>query len=111
MIKRFEKEKSRGVPDSYYSTDRNTECRFQHKLLQVENFLNNRVKTPLNQQQYDALVSFILDKGYRCLQLTGILNDINNGDYDSVPDKIINCDEVGNKRRIVEAKMFYGKRQ
>ena len=79
--------------------------------MQVENFLNNRVKTPLNQQQYDALVSFILDKGYRCLQVTGILNDINNGDYDSVPDKIINCDEVGNKRRIVEAKMFYGKRQ
>lgn len=111
MIKRFEKEKSRGVSDSYYSTDRNTECRFQHKLLRVENFLNNRVKTPLNQQQYDALVSFIFDKGYRCRHLTGILKDINNGDYDSVPDKIINCDEVGNKRRIVEAKMFYGKRQ
>ena len=111
MIKRFEEEKSRRVPHSYYRTHCDAECRFQYKLSQAQKFLNNYVKTPLNQQQYDALASFIVDKGHPNLYSTGILQDINNGNYYSVPDKIISCDKVGNKRRIVEAQMFSGKRK
>ena len=111
MIKLFEEEKRRRVPDRYYLSTCNAECRFQHRLRQAEEIVHKHVMAPLNQQQYDALVSFIVDKGYHYLRLTGILKDINNKDYDLVPDKIINCDEVGNKRRNAEAKLFSEKRK
>ena len=48
----------------------------------VENSINTLVKVPLNQNQFDALVSLVYNIGAGAFSRSSILQKLNSGDYD-----------------------------
>lgn len=48
----------------------------------VENSINTLVKVPLNQNQFDALVSLVYNIGTGAFSRSTILQKLNSGDYD-----------------------------
>lgn len=75
------------------------------------------VKVPLNQNQFDSLVSFCFNLGEGNLERSTLLQVLNQGKYDSVPDQIVRWVKAGGKilkglviRRKQEADIFRGKK-
>ena len=50
--------------------------------------VNGRVKVPLSQQQFDALVSFVFNVGSGAFAESTLLRLLNKGDYDAVPEQL-----------------------
>lgn len=50
--------------------------------------VNNLVKVPLNQNQFDALVSFTFNVGSGAFQSSDLLKKLNAGQYDAVPAEL-----------------------
>lgn len=80
----------------------------------VENDINKLVKVPLNQNQFDALVSFQFNTG--ALGISTLLNKLNAGNYASVRTELLKWTIGGGaempglvKRRKSEINLFYGK--
>ena len=55
----------------------------------VENQLNNLIKVSLNQNQFDALVSFVFNIGGGAFELSTCLKRINSKEFKKVPDEIM----------------------
>jgi len=53
-----------------------------------ENAIKKHITTPLNQNQFDALVSFIFNTGEGGIINTGLQRAINSRNFDSVPKKL-----------------------
>ena len=53
----------------------------------VEDTINNHVKVPLNQNQYDALGSFIFNVGATAFKRSTLLRKLNKGDYQGAADQ------------------------
>lgn len=77
----------------------------------VEKDVERLVKVPLNQNQFDALVSFHFNTGG--LGRSTLLKKLNKGDYDSVPSELMKWNKGGGKvmaglttRRTEEGKLF-----
>jgi len=51
----------------------------------TENFINSHIKTKLNQNQFDALVSFVYNVGESAFNGSQTMQLINHGCYDAVP--------------------------
>ncbi len=71
------------------------------------------VKVPLDQQQFDALVSFTFNLGAGNLRSSTLLRKLNAGDYDSVPAELSRWNKAGGKvlrglvkRREAEGALF-----
>ncbi len=71
------------------------------------------VKVPLNQQQFDALVSFTFNLGAGNLQQSTLLKKLNAGDYDAVPSELARWVHAGKNvlpglvtRRAAEGTLF-----
>lgn len=54
---------------------------FSNTLGQYEEAVNNDVKVPLTQNQFDALVSFTYNEGTGALKMSTLLKKLNTGDY------------------------------
>ncbi|MGB2695190.1 MAG: lysozyme [Dehalococcoidia bacterium] len=54
----------------------------------AESAVNGAVQVPLNQHQFDALVSFVYNVGAGALQTSTLLRLLNSGDYDAVPAQL-----------------------
>ena len=77
----------------------------------VENDVNRFVKVPLNQNQFDALVSFHFNTG--ALGRANVLHAVNAKQFDHVPACLAMWDHAGGhvmlglqRRRTAEAKLF-----
>ncbi|MBE9215694.1 glycoside hydrolase family protein [Plectonema cf. radiosum LEGE 06105] len=57
-------------------------------VIQAEQTVNKLVKVPLNQNQFDALVSFIFNIGETQFASSTLLAKLNNGDYRAVPTEL-----------------------
>lgn len=75
--------------------------------------VNNSVTVPLNQNQFDALVSFVYNIGPAAFGESTLLKKLNNGSYDSVPSELRKWVKGGGKvlpglvkRREQEANLF-----
>jgi len=55
----------------------------------VEKVVNDAVKVALNQNQFDALVSFTFNVGNGAFQGSTLLKVLNQGHYDQVPQQLI----------------------
>ena len=71
------------------------------------------VKVPLNQNQFDSLVSFVYNLGEGSLASSTLLKLLNQGDYDSVPAQMMRWTKAGGvdlpglvRRRKAEGDLF-----
>lgn len=75
--------------------------------------VNNIVKTPLTQNQFDALVSFVYNLGCSALMGTTIRHYLDEGDMDKAADEFLKWDHAGGhkvdgltRRRKAERDLF-----
>ena len=83
---------------------------------EYEGYINDMVNVPINQCQFDALVSWVYNLGPSNLKQSTLLKVLNSGDYAGVFEQILRWNKVGGKvleglmrRRKAEALMFDGK--
>jgi len=77
--------------------------------------VNNKVKVALNQNQFDALVSFTFNVGGASFNGSTLLKVLNQGQYAQVPDQLRRWNKAGGKvvqglvnRRENEVKLWNG---
>ena len=83
---------------------------------EYEDYINNYVHVPLNQQQFDALCSWVYNLGPANLKKSTLLRKLNNGEYEETSNQIKRWNKAGGKvleglvrRREAEALLFEGK--
>ena len=82
-------------------------------LAQYEGYVKHRVKAPLNENQYGALVSFTYNLGPANLAKSTLLKKLNAGDYAGAAKEFPKWNRAGGKvlsgltrRRIAEQRLF-----
>ena len=60
-------------------------------------FVSKVVKVPLNQNQFDALVSFAYNVGNGSLQNSTLLKKLNSGDYQGASNEFLRWNKAGGK--------------
>ena len=85
------------------------------ELSEYENYINTLVTVELNQNQFDAMVSWVYNLGGGNLKASTLLKVLNAGDYDGVPAQMMRWNKAGGKvlegltkRRQAEADLFCG---
>jgi len=83
---------------------------------EYEGYVNDYVHVPLNQNQFDALCSWVYNLGPANLKVSTLLKKLNNGEYEEVPAQIKRWNKAGGqvkqglvRRREAEALLFEGK--
>lgn len=88
----------------------------QEEMPEYEGYINNLVKVPLKQYQFDALCAWVFNLGSGNLQESTLLRVLNDGKYDEVPQQIKRWNKANGevlegliRRREAEALLFQGK--
>ena len=87
-----------------------------HEMNEYEGYVNDLVKVKLEQNQFDALVSWVFNLGPANLKASTMLKFLNAGDYHLIPSQIKRWNKASGKvleglirRREAEALLFEGK--
>ena len=88
----------------------------QEELPEYEGYINDMIKVPLEQCQFDALVCWVYNLGPNNLKDSTLLKVLNEKNYEDVPEQIKRWNKAGGvvlaglvKRRAAEADLFQGK--
>lgn len=80
---------------------------------EAEHSVNTLVRVPLNQNQFDALVSFVFNVGGSAFGKSTLLKKLNAGDYEGASKEFSRWNKAGGrellgltKRRLAEARLF-----
>ena len=83
---------------------------------EYEGYIHDSVTAPINQDQFDALVSWVYNLGGGNLNASTMLKVLNAGQYEEVPAQMMRWNKAGGKvlegltrRRQAEANLFMGK--
>ncbi len=83
------------------------------ELDEYESYINDLVTVSLNQNQFDAMVSWVYNLGSGNLRASTLLKVLNSGDYSGVPEQIMRWNKAGGEvlegltiRRQAEADLF-----
>lgn len=86
------------------------------ELHEYESYVNEYVTVELEQNQFDALVSWVYNLGPANLKASTMLKVLNSGDYEGVPAQIQRWNKAGGKvleglirRRKAESLLFMGR--
>lgn len=89
---------------------------FRHDLAKFEKTVNDSVKVPLSQNQFDALVSLTYNIGSSAFKSSTLLKKLNKSDYQGAADQFPLWKEAGGKvlnglvrRRAAERALFLKK--
>ena len=107
---------TKGVTEDMEITQEGAEELLQEEMHEYEGYINDMVKVPLEQHQFDSMVSWVFNLGSGNLSSSTLLKKINNSEYDEVPEQIKRWNKAGGKvleglvrRREAEALLFLGK--
>lgn len=82
-------------------------------LVWVENAINDKVKVPLTQNQYDALCSLVFNIGASAFSASTLLKLLNAKNYEAVPAQFLRWDKAKGKpiaglttRRMAEKNLW-----
>jgi len=70
----------------------------RHDLIEFEHTVNSSVKAPLNQNQFDALVSLAYNIGSSAFKSSTLVKKLNAGDYKGAADQFNVWVNAGGKR-------------
>jgi lysozyme len=103
----------KGVKEGMKITEMQAEEMLKSELHEYEGYINDYVTVPLNQNQFDAMVSWVYNLGGGNLRASTLLKVLNAGDYDGVPAQMMRWNKAGGKvlegltrRRQAEADLF-----
>ena len=103
----------KGVKEGMKITEMQAEEMLKSELHEYEGYINDYVTVPLNQNQFDAMVSWVYNLGGGNLRSSTLLKVLNAGDYDGVPAQMLRWNKAGGKvlegltrRRQAEADLF-----
>ena len=106
----------KGVKEGDKINQDEAEHLLQEEMPEYEGYINDMVKVPLEQNQFDALCSWVFNLGPKNLQESTLLKLLNAGDYHTTPEQIKRWNKAGGvilgglvKRREAEANLFEGK--
>ncbi len=87
-----------------------------HEMNEYEGYVKDSVTVDLDQNQFDALVSWVFNLGPSNLKASTMLKVLNNKEFEEVPSQIKRWNKAGGKvlqglirRREAEALLFEGK--
>ena len=88
----------------------------RHEMDEYEGYVKDSVTVDLDQNQFDALVSWVFNLGPSNLKASTMLKVLNNKEFEEVPSQIKRWNKAGGKvlqglirRREAEALLFEGK--
>jgi len=103
----------KGVKEGMTITEVQAEEMLKSELNEYEGYINNLVTAELNQNQFDAMVSWVYNLGGGNLKASTLLKVLNAGDYNGVPAQMMRWNKAGGKvlegltrRRQAEADLF-----
>ena len=104
---------TKGVKEEDTLTQEEADNLLLHEMQEYEGYINDLVKAPLEQNQFDALVSWVFNLGPANLKASTMLKFLNAGDYHLIPSQIKRWNKAGEKvleglvrRREAEALLF-----
>ena len=86
---------TKNVHEGMHITDQEAERLLRWDIEWVEDTLNEVVKVPLTQKQYDALASLVFNIGAGAFRKSTVLRRLNNKDYEGAADAFL----MWNKQR------------
>ena len=102
-----------GVAEGMEISQHQADIMFGSDLEKYANYINEYVTVSLNQNQFDALTSWVYNLGPGNLKSSTMLKVLNEGSYDDVPFQIKRWNKAGGKvlkglvrRREAEAELF-----
>lgn len=66
-------------------------------LVEFEKCVNEQVKVPISQNQYDALISLVFNIGVSAFTKSSLLVELNKGNYGVAADKFLDWNKVSGK--------------
>ena len=103
----------KGVKEGMTITEHQAEEMLKSELNEYEGYINNLVTAELNQNQFDAMVSWVYNLGGGNLKASTLLKVLIAGDYAGVPAQMMRWNKAGGKvlegltrRRQAEADLF-----
>jgi lysozyme len=74
---------------------------FREDVVPFARAIRRHVRVPLNQPQFDALLSWAFNCGAGVLRTSTLARRLNAGDYDSVPSELMRWNKAGNPPRVL----------
>ena len=87
----------KGVHEGMTITEHQAEEMLKSELHEYEGYINDYVTVPLNQNQFDAMVSWVYNLGGGNLRASTLLKVLNAGEYDGVPAQMLRWNKAGGK--------------
>ena len=105
----------KGVKEGDVITEQQAHDMLVEELEEYEGYVNTKVTVDLNQDQFDALVSWVYNLGSGNFTGSTLLKVLNSGDYAGVPEQILRWNKANgqvleglSRRRESEAELFSG---
>jgi lysozyme len=89
--------RTKGVKQGMKITKAKAEAHLKDDLVTFENAVDKYVKVPINQNQFDALVSFSFNCGTGALKTSTLLRNLNKKDYSGAANEFLRWNKANGK--------------
>ena len=107
---------TKNVTEDMEITQEEADKMLNEEITEYEEYVNNMVKVPLEQNQFDSLCAWVFNLGPTNLEKSTLLKFLNAGDYHLIPSQIKRWNKAGGetlkgliRRREAESLLFEGK--